>query len=337
MIIRSSVVLILFFLLFSYISFENAQDYFSAKVKERFSFSYWENERIKGKLCDYFDLPRPKKEGKEVFMPPEILAQYAQGILYRNIRYGSKKSQLLDVMVPLSIHKEEKLPVFVFVHGGTWIGGSKDEILYAQLGKEITKNRYIFVSVDYRVYPEVSISGMTQDLVDALDWIKKHAEEYGGNPEKIVLGGHSAGAHLVALLTVEEGILPSYLYQSIQKVVLLSGPYDLLAYRGNLDLPWEKAIELLFFKLFEGKKNLRHFSPVHRARKTTFQFFLMVGEKDELTPPSQTERLCQVLRNQGNWVECHLVPGKGHGGVLLALNSDFEKDFPQYLERFLKY
>ncbi|MCX7668153.1 MAG: carboxylesterase family protein, partial [Atribacterota bacterium] len=185
MLLRSSVVLILFFLLFSYISLENAGERFAAQLKERFAFSYQENERIKAQLCDYFGLPRPKKEGKRVYMPPETLAQYAQGILYRNVQYGRKKNQILDVMVPLSIRKGEKLPIFVFVHGGTWIGGSKDEILYAQFSKEIIRNRYIWVSIDYRVYPEVSISGMTKDIVTALTWIYEHIEEYGGNPKRL--------------------------------------------------------------------------------------------------------------------------------------------------------
>lgn len=97
---------------------------------------------------------------------------------------------------------------------------------------------------------------MIRDLVAALDWVKEHIGEYGGNPKKI------AEAHLVALLTAREGTLPSCLYGAIQKVVLLSGTYDLLAYKGDRDFPWEKAIKLLFLKLFEGKKNLPHFSPV---------------------------------------------------------------------------
>lgn len=336
MLLRSSVVLILFFLLFSYISVENAEERFTAQLQERFAFSYQENEHIKAQLCDYFGLPRPKKEGKKVFMPPETLARYAQGILYKNVRYGQKKSQVLDIIVPLSIRKGEKLPVFVFVHGGTWIGGSKDEILYAQFGKEIVRNRYIWVSIDYRVYPEVSISGMTKDLVAALTWVYEHIEEYGGNPKQLTLSGHSAGAHLVALLTVGKGLLPSFLYRAVKKVVLLSGPYDLLAYEGNLNIRWEEVVELLFVSLFEGRKNLRSFSPVYRVEKTPFRFLLMVGEKDELTPPSQTEHLYQVLRQKGNEVIFRLIPGKGHGGVLLALNSDFEQDFPPVLAQFLK-
>jgi acetyl esterase/lipase len=336
MFLRSSAILILFLLLFSYVSLENAGERLANELKERFSFSYQENEQIKVQLCDYFGLPRPKKEGKRVFMPAETLAQYAQGVLYKDVSYGKKKNQVLDVLVPLSIRKGEKLPVFVFVHGGTWIGGSKDELLYAQLGKEIALNRYIWVSIDYRVYPEVSISGMTRDLVAALTWVYEHIEGYGGDPRRLVLGGHSAGAHLVALLTVGEGALPPLLYKAVQKVLLLSGPYDLPAYQGTLDIRWEDVVEFFFLNLFEGKKNLYRFSPVYRVGKTPFRFLLMVGEKDELTPPSQTERLYQVLREKGNQVRFLLVPGRGHGGILLALNSDFDQRFPLELSRFLR-
>lgn len=336
MVTRSTAILVLFFLLFGYISLENAEERLNAQLRDRFAFSYEENEKIKAMLCDYLGLPPPEKKGKRIFMPPETLAQYAQGILCRNIRYGGKRNQVLNVLIPLSIQKGEKLPVFVFVHGGTWIGGSKDELLYAQLGKEILRQRHIFVSIDYRVYPEVSIPGMTRDIIAALSWVYEHIGEYGGNPEQLVLGGHSAGAHLVALLTVEEGMLPPFLAQAVQRVVLLSGPYDLLAYQGNLGIRWEEVVELFFLGLFQGKKNLSRFSPVYQADKTPFRFFLAVGEKDELTPPSQTEALYRVLREKGNAVEFWRVPHRGHGGILLSCNADFDREFPSKLARFLQ-
>ncbi|MEN3188273.1 MAG: alpha/beta hydrolase [Atribacterota bacterium] len=336
MLLRSNVVLVLFFLLFSYISLESVSERLTAQLQERFAFSYQENERIKVQLCNYFGLSCPEKEGKRIFMLPETLAQYAQGILYKNVRYGRKKNQILDVMVPLSLRQGEKLPVFAFAHGGTWIGGSKDEVLYAQFSKEIIRNRYIWVSIDYRVYPEVSISGMTKDIVTALTWVYEHIEEYGGDAKKLTLSGHPAGAHLVALLTVGKDSLPFPLYQAVKKVLLLSGPYDLLAYKGNIDIRWKEVVELLFINLFEGRRNLRSVSPVYQVEKVPFQFLLMVGEKDEVTPPSQTECLYRALREKGNRAILHRISGKDHGGVLLALNSDFEQDFPSVLAQFLK-
>ncbi|MGC8779216.1 MAG: alpha/beta hydrolase family protein, partial [Candidatus Caldatribacteriaceae bacterium] len=95
-------------------------------------------------------------------------------------------------------------------------------------------------------------------------------------------------------------------------------------------------VELFFLNLFEGRKNLRRFSPLYRVEKTPFRFLLMVGTEDELTPPAQTERLYRALLEKGNWARFLPVPGKGHGGVLLSLNSDFDQKFPQELSRFLR-
>lgn len=335
MVVRSSIAVIIFFIIFSYISLENFQETLLRDLEERFAFSLEESEKMEEDLCHLLGLPVPRKKGKDVRMPPQALAQYAQGVVYRNIAYGKEKKQRLDVVIPLSIRERERLPVFVFVHGGTWIGGSKDDLFYAQIAREIIQNRHVFVNLDYRLYPQASIQEMTDDVVRALHWVSQHIEEYGGNPQEVVLGGHSAGAHLVALLTVNNRSLPISLSSSIRKVVLLSGPYDLLAYEGTLDVKGEKLLELFFTNMFRGRKNLTRFSPLYQVETVSRSFFLMVGENDELTPPAQTERLYRILREKGNDAECHVLPKRGHGGVLLAINPDFDSVFAQEFSRFL--
>lgn len=319
---RSSAILLIFFLLLSYISLDNAASILSRELRERFAFSYFENESMKEAFARTFGLKRGK-EGQPLYMPPEILAEYAAALVYKDVPYGSDKAQKLDIFVPLTIRKGEKLPVFVFVHGGTWIGGSKNEVLYTHFAREVLRAGYIFVSLDYRVYPKVRFSGILADIRRALLWLYDHIAEYGGE-RRFVLCGHSAGAHLVALATVQRSILPEEVFRAIELVFLCSGPYDLPAYDATLDIPFRNLIRRIFFDLFEGRKNLEELSPVYRVENTHIRFVLVVGEKDEITPKEQSERLFQELRKKGNEAELFVLPGIGHGGTLFALNPQFD-------------
>lgn len=322
--IRSSTILLIFFLLLSYISLENAASLLERELKEQFAFSYAENEEIKKALAQAFHL-KMGKEGQPLYLPPETLAEYAEAVVYKDIPYGREKAQKLDILVPLSIREGEKLPVFVFIHGGTWIGGSKDEALYAHFAREVLRARYIFVSLDYRVYPRVRFSGILEDIGQALSWLYDHIEVYGGK-RVFVLCGHSAGAHLAALATVQKGVLPEKVYASIKLVFLLSGPYDLPAYEESLDLPFRNLIRQIFLNLFEGRRNLRELSPVYVVTKTPIRFVLVVGEKDEITPEDQSRRLFEALKAKGNHAELYVLPGVGHGGTLFVLNSQFDRE-----------
>uniref|UniRef100_A0A7V3YLY5 Alpha/beta hydrolase n=1 Tax=Candidatus Caldatribacterium californiense TaxID=1454726 RepID=A0A7V3YLY5_9BACT len=322
--LQSTAVLVLFFLLLSYISLENAASILSRKLQEQFAFSFWENERMKDEFARFFGLKRPET-GKPLFMPPPILADYAEALVYKDIPYGKKKGQTLDILVPLSLRSDEKLPVFVFVHGGTWIGGSKDEVLYSHFAREVLKAGYLFVSLDYRVYPKVRFSGILGDIRQALLWLFAHIEEYGGR-KRFVLCGHSAGAHLVALATVQHGVLPEDVLQSITQVFLLSGPYDLPAYDETLDIPFKNLIRQVFFDLFEGRNNLRELSPVFQVEHTHIVYVLVVGERDEITPREQSEKLVTKLLEKNNIAFLFVVPNAGHGGTLFVLNSDFDRE-----------
>ncbi|MGQ9622226.1 MAG: alpha/beta hydrolase [Candidatus Caldatribacteriaceae bacterium] len=323
-VLQGSAVLLLFFLLLSYISFDNARGVFLRELKEEFAFSFSENETMRSTFAVFFGLQKPR-EGRAFLMPDSLLAEYAGAVVVSDIAYGPRESEKLDILVPLSIRSGEKPPVFVFVHGGAWIGGTKDEALYRHFAKEVIQSGYIFVSLDYRVYPRVKLSGIVDDVRQALVWLCEHVEEYGGE-RSFVVCGHSAGAQLVALLTVQDGLLPSEVSQSIKAVFLLSAPYDLPSYNEDLRLPFQELVRKMFLDLFEGSKNLKEISPVYQVEKTPIDFILAVGERDEVTPKEQTEALFQELRRQGNRARMFVLPGIGHGGTLFVLNEDFDRE-----------
>jgi acetyl esterase/lipase len=118
-------------------------------------------------------------------------------MITRDIHYTKGRritKHLLDV-----VHHDDaqKLPVFIFIHGGSWMTGSKD--LYTKFGENLLSKGFVTVIINYRLYPSIDVFGMIEDCSNAFEWVKENIHEYGGDPENIFIGGHSAGGHLSAV------------------------------------------------------------------------------------------------------------------------------------------
>lgn len=117
---------------------------------------------------------------------------------YADVAYGQDKRQAMDVYIPRNAHNAS---IIVMVHGGAWKYG--DKTMRGNVGSKVShylKKGYIFVSIDYRLLPTPPAQ-QAQDVARAVAMIQENAANWGGDPYRIVLMGHSAGAHLVALLS----------------------------------------------------------------------------------------------------------------------------------------
>lgn len=151
-------------------------------------------------------------------------------ILVPNIRYASHpksdpKLNMLDVYMP---KKGSNSPVLIWIHGGAFAYGDKEYV--QEKAEYFTKKGYVFISINYRLSPKVTHPTHAQDVSDAIVWVHKNAVHYSADAGKIFIAGHSAGAHLAALVSVDEtfirnsGGTPGI----IQGVVLLDGSgYDI--------------------------------------------------------------------------------------------------------------
>jgi acetyl esterase/lipase len=101
---------------------------------------------------------------------------------------------MLDVLYD---PEKSGMPVVFFIHGGSWMTGSKD--MYTELGENFLLQDFVSVIISYRLFPETDVYGMTEDCSDAFTWCVNHIAEFGGDPKKIFLAGHSAGGHLAAV------------------------------------------------------------------------------------------------------------------------------------------
>lgn len=130
----------------------------------------------------------------------------------------------LDVFAPPTTERDCARPVLIYVHGGAWTIGDKANAP-STAGKLTlaADGGYVYVSINYRLSPAVLHPSHISDVDAAVDWVRTHIGDFGGDPTRIVLMGHSAGGHLVALASTH----PAYQADSICTVVIDSDQYDL--------------------------------------------------------------------------------------------------------------
>jgi arylformamidase len=126
--------------------------------------------------------------------------------LTSNIPYveNGHERHVLDIYTPDKA-SEKPLPVMFWIHGGGWQAGDKGDV--ALKPKVLTERGFVFVSTNYRLLPNVAMEDLIADVAKSLGWVYKHIARYGGDPERIFLGGHSAGAQLAALICIDDRYL----------------------------------------------------------------------------------------------------------------------------------
>ncbi len=148
-------------------------------------------------------------------------------VVKADVAFGKDDKQRLDVYHPKT---GAGCPVVVFVHRGEWTTGDKSEVSFKP--KFLNENGVVFISTNYRLYPAARFPAHAEDVAAAVRWAVDHAPEFGGDPKKVVLMGHSAGCHLSTLVALD----PKYLAavkltpRDVRGVVAWSGgAYDLVA------------------------------------------------------------------------------------------------------------
>ncbi|MCW5932725.1 MAG: alpha/beta hydrolase [Fimbriimonadia bacterium] len=208
-------------------------------------------------------------------------------------------------LLSLDIHSQpgfKNAPVMVYVHGGGWQGGDKANV--GLKSRFFNQQGYVFVSVNYRLSPAVQHPAHAQDVAKAVAWVHNEIARYGGNPERMFLMGHSAGAHLAALIGVDERWLKAEgkSLSIIKGVVLLdTAAYDLaeLMSRGTeRTKPHEQAFG-------KDPKTWRDASPIEHIHsgKNYPPFWLGVAERPFKL--INVERFAKKLRDSGTRVEIY--------------------------------
>jgi len=133
------------------------------------------------------------------FLPAARAQEVKRDIPYAN---PPAERQVLDVYSPKNA---KNLPVVFWIHGGGWQTGDKSSV---QIKPQAFMDKgFVFVSTNYRLWPNVEMGTIVRDVAKALGWVHAHIAQYGGDPNRLVVGGHSAGAQLAALICIDDRYL----------------------------------------------------------------------------------------------------------------------------------
>lgn len=251
----------------------------------------------------------------------------------KDIDYAGKgnPNQKLDLLLPKE-HASKKRPMVVFIHGGGWHSGRKEDGLDVIRAVTATGD-YAAATINYRLSQEAKWPAQIHDCKAAIRFLRGKADEYGIDANRIGVVGMSAGGHLVSLLGTGnddaslEGEVGAFakISSRVQCVVNFFGPTDFFSDYLPNPTP-EKAegrklvIQLLGRNEAEASRNAKAASPVAWVTKDDAPFFTAHGTNDTLVPFSQASTIHTALEKAG--VESHLVAmqGAGHGFASPELN-----------------
>jgi acetyl esterase/lipase len=218
-----------------------------------------------------------------------------------NLAYGADPRQKLDIYLPRSA---DPRPIVIFWYGGSWIKGSKAD--YRFVGVALAKLGYVAVLPDYRLYPQVSFPLFDEDGARAVAWVEQHAREFGGDPTRIVLMGHSAGGHTAAFLAFNHAFLERFGAnpQSIAGFIGLSGTYvfvpDSDVLRAAFPAPFGPA----------------DWQPIRFVDSHAPPTLVLHGLADKEVLPQEAIDLHDALVAAHVRVEMHLFAHRGHGDTV---------------------
>jgi acetyl esterase/lipase len=219
----------------------------------------------------------------------------------------------LDLYAPRK-RSGEPLPVIVFFYGGSWNSGTKDG--YAFVGRALASRGFLVAIPDYRLVPEVRFPAFLEDGAAVVRWVRAHAARHGGDPDRIVLAGHSAGAYNAAMLSFDPRWLGAD-RAAVRGFAGLAGPYDFLPFDG----PATRAA-------FGEAPDPAATQPVRFASAGDPPSLLLAAGKDRLVYPRNARNLAAALRRAGVPVETRVYDELGHIGILTALSRLFRGKAP---------
>jgi acetyl esterase/lipase len=246
------------------------------------------------------------------FLAANVPAAFGSHKRHTNIAYGPDPQQRLDVYVPGSAIEPAGAaparPVVVFWHGGRWREGDKAD--YRFVGAALAESGYVTLVANYRHYPQVKMPGFMQDAALAALWAAAHANEYGGARERLYLMGHSAGAHLAALVTLDPRFFAAAGQRAphIAGVIGLSGAYDFLP-----------LLEPDVQGMFGPPRLYPESQPINFVRADAPPMLLVHGLNDETVRPKNSRNLASALGALDVPVTLKLYPKLAHADTVAAL------------------
>ncbi|MEO8670618.1 MAG: alpha/beta hydrolase [Tahibacter sp.] len=237
----------------------------------------------------------------------DATAERAGIVIHKSVSFDAPHQLDLDVYAPVAA---VNAPVVVFFHGGRWQTGNRTQ--YAFVGRALAAHGIVAILPDYRKFPAARQPEFLSDAARAVAWSRQHARDYGGDPARLFLMGHSSGAHMVAMLATDarwfaaEHLAP----RDIAGVIGVAGPYDFLP------LTEADLVDLFGNDPAEQQQS----QPVNFIDGDEPPFLLLHGNADTTVWPRNSESLARALRLRGVRADLKRYDHIGHSGILVALS-----------------
>jgi acetyl esterase/lipase len=220
----------------------------------------------------------------------------------------------LDVYVPKAASASGKLPIIVFFYGGSWNSGSKEG--YGFVGRALAAQGFVVALPDYRLTRDAPYPAFLEDGAAAVRWVRANAGRFGGDPDRIILSGHSAGAYNAAMLSVDPRWLGAD-RKAVRGLAALAGPYSFL--------PLDTQVTQEVFGAVTDPDSTQ---PIHFVSPDDPPALLMAGGKDHLVFGSNSVAMAMKLSEANVPVETRVYEDLGHVGVVTALSTLFRGKAP---------
>jgi arylformamidase len=219
-----------------------------------------------------------------------------------DIAYGPGTEERLDLFLPEP--GKATGAVHMFIHGGYWRMFSKQDFSF--VAETVTRAGAIALIIDYALMPAVRMETIVAQVRHARDWVAGHIWEYGGDPSRLTISGHSAGAHLAALLVAENGSSAR-----ICGALLLSGIYDLA--------PLQRSFLQELIGLTDCE--IAHFSPLRLSYPTGTAITMAVGQQETTPFHAQADAFAVQLARNGIPVDRRDIAQSNHMNIVADLGT----------------
>ena len=271
---------------------------------------------------------RPPASGNRSGAPPSFGPEIVRtlDVQYARVPGAAPRLTSLDIHAPKDARG---LPVVIYIHGGGWTTGDK-----ARVGAKpayFTSRGFVFVSINYRLLPAVDLLTQLQDSANAIGWVAKHIAKYGGDPRRLHLFGHSAGAHHVAILATNERFLSK---AGVEPARLKSA---LVLDTQALDVPtlMRRNVSPIYERAFGRDPALwQQVSPLHHVAKAKhIPPFVLVVAENRLPKLRQARAFQEALREADTRCELVEAPQHTHASLNRAIGVQSDR-VTQALDRF---
>lgn len=238
------------------------------------------------------------------------------GRVARDLTYGDDPRQKFDLYGPRWTPGQPTLPVIVFFYGGGWDSGSRS--LYGWAAQALAARGFLVALPDYRVVPQVVFPAFIEDAARATAKVSEVAGQYGGDPARLGVAGHSAGAHLAMMIALDRRYMDAVGQPDLIKAAAgLAGPYEFLPF----DVPSS-------INAFGRAPDPTMTQPVTFVRADAPPLWLGHGTDDDVVHDDDTIILNQRMKAIGGRSEAKLYPGLNHADMIATFSPLFRKKAP---------